>query len=88
MIQSQELKRRPKQQTPHPSAVEIRLHVERRLPGHIDDLAMHSDKEGRLVMHGRCSSYYVKQMAQQVAMSLAGGQRLVNLISVRPSNPG
>jgi hypothetical protein len=35
-----------------------------------------------VVLNGRCDSYYCKQIAQHVAMSLSRGERLVNGIEV------
>jgi hypothetical protein len=35
-----------------------------------------------VLLKGRCSTFYCKQLAQHAAMALPGGNRLVNCIEV------
>ena len=56
--------------------------VEARLPGGVRCLEV-SAECNRVVLRGIASSYYVKQVAQQVAMSLLSGEQVVNQIEVR-----
>lgn len=37
---------------------------------------------GRVLLAGRCTSYYTKQMAQHAAMIFSGGRELTNSIEV------
>jgi hypothetical protein len=65
-------------------ADEIAGSVEARLPGRIRDLKVRADKD-QFVLSGVSSSYYVKQVAQHVAMSALNALmlgRLVNEIQV------
>lgn len=62
--------------------VEISQLVEARLPGGIHDLKVSADEQ-EIVLTGVCRSYYFKQIAQTVAMSVVARRRLVNLIEVR-----
>jgi len=41
------------------------------------------DRNGMLVMEGRVSSFYHKQLAQEVVLSVCKGARLANLIQVQ-----
>lgn len=66
-------------------ASEILRSVNARLPGRVRDLRVRYVDE-HFVMSGVSSSYYVKQVAQHVAMSTLDSQmlgRLVNEIEVR-----
>ena len=38
--------------------------------------------DDRVVLSGRCRTYYIKQVAQQVAMTLADGRTIINQIVV------
>lgn len=63
----------------------IRRTVEGRLPGRIRDLDVRVE-DGQFVLSGVSSSYYVKQMAQHLAMTALDKRmlgRLVNEIEVR-----
>ncbi len=47
----------------------------------IDDLTVEVGPHG-VQLRGRCDTYYAKQLAQQAAMRIPGGDRLVNSIVV------
>jgi hypothetical protein len=47
----------------------------------VRDLTVEVNREG-VLLRGRCTSFYCKQMAQQAAMALPGGDRLTNRIEV------
>ncbi len=47
----------------------------------IDDLTVEVSPQG-VCLKGRCTTYYAKQLAQHAAMSMPGGDRLVNSIEV------
>jgi hypothetical protein len=55
--------------------------IETRLPGRIRQLAVCSSKNA-IVLSGRCSTYYTKQVAQHVAMGVLEYERLINNIDV------
>ncbi|MEM9657598.1 MAG: hypothetical protein AAF961_04470 [Planctomycetota bacterium] len=57
--------------------------VDTRLPGRIRDLAIRSEQDDRYVLSGVTTSYYVKQLAQHLAMGLIAHGRLINDIEVR-----
>lgn len=66
-------------------AFEITRSVESRLLGRVRDLRVSID-DGRFVLTGTSNSYYVKQLAQHLAMNALDAQmlgRLVNQIEVR-----
>jgi hypothetical protein len=63
-------------------AAEIVKQVEARLPGCIRELRVEPRRD-EWVLAGVSNSFYVKQVAQHVAMGLLGGERLVNCIEVR-----
>jgi hypothetical protein len=66
-------------------AADILRSVERRLPGRVRDLRVRFEGD-RFVLSGVSSSYYVKQVAQHVAMTALDAfmlGRLVNEIEVR-----
>jgi hypothetical protein len=70
---------------PRPSDVEaFCAEVEGRLPGRVGDLAVAFRTDGAIVLQGRCSSYYVKQVVQHIGMTLLTGGRVVNEIRVYP----
>jgi hypothetical protein len=47
----------------------------------VADLAVEVNPEG-ILLRGRCTTYYTKQLAQHAAMSIPGGDRLTNSIEV------
>jgi hypothetical protein len=47
----------------------------------ISNLTVEIGRDG-VLLKGRCSTYYCKQLAQHAAMALPGGNRLVNCIEV------
>jgi hypothetical protein len=49
--------------------------------GGVRDLEVRINAQG-IVLRGRCSSFYCKQLAQHAAIRLAGQRRLVNEIEV------
>ena len=49
--------------------------------GGVADLAVVME-EDRVWLHGSCSSYYCKQLAQHAAMAVPGTSRLTNCIEV------
>lgn len=61
--------------------VRIRRGILRLAPGRIRDLKV-DVRQNRVVLQGQCSSYYSKQLAQQVAMELACGGQVTNRIEV------
>jgi uncharacterized protein YgbK (DUF1537 family) len=55
--------------------------IEHRLPGRIRQLAVYAT-EHAIVLSGRCSTYYTKQVAQHTAMGVLEYERLINNIDV------
>ncbi|MGO8689177.1 MAG: BON domain-containing protein [Thermoguttaceae bacterium] len=49
--------------------------------GGVEDLCVQVNRDG-VLLTGRCETFYCKQLAQQAAMTMPGGQRLVNHIQV------
>jgi hypothetical protein len=47
----------------------------------VDDLTVEVGPQG-ICLKGRCTTYYTKQLAQHAAMSMPGGDRLINSIEV------
>lgn len=47
----------------------------------VRDLAVEVNRDG-VLLRGRCTTYYCKQLAQHAAMGLPGGDRLTNSIEV------
>jgi hypothetical protein len=47
----------------------------------VSNLTVEINRDG-VLLKGRCSTYYCKQLAQHAAMALPGGERLVNSIEV------
>lgn len=67
------------------AAAEIVRSVQARLPGRVRDLAVRIEND-QFILSGVSSSYYVKQVAQHVAMNALDALmlgRLVNKIEVR-----
>jgi hypothetical protein len=66
-------------------AEELAASIERAVQhetGHgISNLTVEVNRDG-VLLKGRCSSYYCKQLAQHAAMALPGGSQLVNCIEV------
>jgi osmotically-inducible protein OsmY len=62
-------------------AQRIRNDVREQTFGGVRDLEVRISAQG-VVLRGRCSSFYCKQLAQHAAMGLAGPRRLVNEIEV------
>ncbi len=63
-------------------ASQIISRIEARLPGRISNLKVHATKYA-VVLSGRCSTFYTKQLAQHAAMGVLQYERLVNKIVVR-----
>ena len=55
--------------------------IESRLPGRIRQLAVYAT-ENAIVLSGRCTTYYTKQVAQHTAMGVLEYERLINNIDV------
>jgi hypothetical protein len=55
--------------------------IESRLPGRIRHLAVFAT-DNAIVLSGRCSTYYTKQVAQHMAMGVLEYDRLINNIDV------
>ena len=55
--------------------------IETRLPGRIRELSVYTT-ENSIVLSGRCSTYYTKQVAQHTAMGVMEYDRLINNIDV------
>ncbi len=53
-------------QSPHPALRQLRI----------------EETESRIVLSGRVSSYYLKQMAQEAVMPVLGSRELVNRVTV------
>jgi osmotically-inducible protein OsmY len=49
--------------------------------GGVEDLCVEVNRDG-VLLTGRCETFYCKQLAQHAAMTMPGGQRLVNHIEV------
>jgi len=62
-------------------ALRIRRSILRVAPGRIRELTV-DVRRRTIVLHGRCNSYYCKQLAQTVAMELAQGEHVENHIEV------
>jgi hypothetical protein len=61
--------------------VRIKRAIRRKTSGGILELAVEVQGEA-LVLRGRCTSFYYKQVAQEACMSQLAGQQLVNDIQV------
>lgn len=55
--------------------------VQRETGRGVDDLTVEISQQG-ILLRGRCTTYYTKQLAQHAAMSMPGGERLINSIEV------
>jgi hypothetical protein len=55
--------------------------IESRLPGRIRRLAVYATDHA-IVLSGKCSTYYTKQVAQHTAMGVLEYERLINNIDV------
>ena len=53
-------------------------------PGRVRELKVEV-RQGRIVLQGRCCSYYCKQIAQHAAMDLAENEIVDNQIVVEPA---
>jgi osmotically-inducible protein OsmY len=66
-------------------AEELAALIERavqRETGHgVHDLSVEVNRDG-ILLKGRCTTYYCKQLAQHAAMGMPGGDRLTNRIEV------
>lgn len=62
-------------------ALSIERAVSRQTFGGIRDLHVEVTDDG-VLLRGRCTTYYCKQLAQTAAMGLPGGDRLTNQINV------
>ena len=66
-------------------AEELALSIERAIAqqtfGGIRDLRIEVTDDG-VLLEGRCTTYYCKQLAQTAAMGVPGGDRLTNRIEV------
>lgn len=65
----------------HGLAQQIAVHLQGRLGNHVCDLrVMHRDNE--LILQGRATTYYAKQITQHVAMEVSGLSIAANEIEV------
>jgi osmotically-inducible protein OsmY len=62
-------------------AASIEQAVWRETSGRVRNLRVEVSRHG-ILLTGRCSTYYAKQMAQQAAMAFPGGAQLTNQIEV------
>lgn len=62
-------------------AARIERAVQRETGYGVHDLSVEVSDSG-VLLRGRCTSYYCKQLAQHAAMAMPGGDRLVNSIEV------
>jgi hypothetical protein len=62
-------------------AASIERAVQQETSHGVDHLTVEVSPQG-ILLKGRCSTYYTKQLAQHAAMSIPGGDRLVNSIEV------
>ena len=58
-------------------ATSIEQAVQRETGRGVADLTVEVSPQG-IQLRGRCNTYYTKQLAQHAAMSIPGGDRLVN----------
>jgi osmotically-inducible protein OsmY len=66
-------------------AQRIKRTVRRETNGGVQDLNVRIDPAG-ILLQGRCSSFYCKQLAQTAAMRLSDGASVVNEIEVAASD--
>jgi len=62
-------------------AASIEQAVHRETGRGVDDLTVEVSPQG-ILLRGRCTTYYTKQLAQHAAMGVPGGDRLINSIEV------
>jgi len=62
-------------------ATSIEQAVQRETGRGVADLTVEVSSQG-ILLRGRCTTYYTKQLAQHAAMSIPGGDRLINSIEV------
>ena len=62
-------------------ATSIEQAVQRETGRGVADLTVEVSPQG-ILLRGRCTTYYTKQLAQHAAMSIPGGDRLINSIEV------
>ena len=62
-------------------ATSIEKAVQRETGRGVADLTVEVSPQG-ILLKGRCTTYYTKQLAQHAAMSIPGGDRLINGIEV------
>ena len=62
-------------------ATSIEQAVQRETGRGVADLTVEVSPQG-ILLKGRCTTYYTKQLAQHAAMSMPGGDRLTNSIEV------
>ncbi len=62
-------------------AMRIKRAVRRQTAGGVLDLEVRIDADA-IRLHGRCASFYHKQLAQHAAMRLADGAAVINEIEV------
>jgi osmotically-inducible protein OsmY len=62
-------------------AASIEQAVQRETGRGVADLTVEVSPQG-ILLRGRCTTYYTKQLAQHAAMSIPGGDRLINSIEV------
>jgi hypothetical protein len=62
-------------------ATSIEQAVQRETGRGVSDLTVEVSPQG-ILLRGRCTTYYTKQLAQHAAMSMPGGDRLTNSIEV------
>lgn len=62
-------------------AASIERAVQRETGRSVNDLLVEVSPQG-VRLRGRCTTYYTKQLAQHAAMSMPGGDRLINSIEV------
>jgi hypothetical protein len=62
-------------------AASIEQAVQRETGRGVADLTVEVSPQG-ILLRGRCTTYYTKQLAQHAVMSMPGGDRLINSIEV------
>jgi osmotically-inducible protein OsmY len=62
-------------------AARIKRAIRRRIGGGVQQLEV-DVRNNQVVLSGRCSSFYFKQLAQHAAMLMVGGDSLANEIEV------
>ena len=62
-------------------ATSIERAVQRETGRGVADLTVEVGPQG-ILLKGRCTTYYTKQLAQHAAMNIPGGDRLINSIEV------